>query len=199
MSKQRPGPRRPTGPDRPPAARLESLAARPPAPTPPPPARLAGRKVAFHRVGPHAGELVHPACVEEVWPDYEDALEAWRQDEPEEAREALRFALEGCGEFHWVHVALGGLALAAGDLRLARGHFGYALERCRAAIPADFRGALPPELPGNWPFHRAAEALLDLARHERGGDEVRELETLLTLARGGPSGPTTTPPRHPPL
>src|SRR5262249_59873209 len=81
-------------------------------------------------------ELVHPPCVEERRPDYEEALEIWRMGEPEEARDALRYALDGCGANLWVHAALGRIALEAmRDRALARGHFGYAVELVEKALP----------------------------------------------------------------
>ena len=73
--------------------------------------------------------FAHPNCVEEMEPDYEEGMELWRGGEPEDARDALRYALEGCGDNLWVHVALGHIALREfNDPSLARGHFGYAFD-----------------------------------------------------------------------
>src|SRR5512143_2194843 len=81
-------------------------------------------------------ELVHPRCVAERREDYQEGLAIWRAGEPDEAREVLLFALEGCSDNLWVHVALGRIALEAGrDPELARGHFGYAFELVRAVLP----------------------------------------------------------------
>ena len=92
--------------------------------------------------------------------DFIEGIELRAAGEPEEARDALRYALQGCGDNIWVHVALGKIALE--DFRdpdLARGHFGYALDLARKAIPRGFEGRLPPALPANRPAFDAIEGL----------------------------------------
>ena len=124
-------------------------------------------------------ELVHPPCVQEVDLDYQEGLEIWKNGEPEEARDALRFALEGCGDNLWIHVALGDLALKEfRDPILARGHYGYAFELGHRALPPDFAGKLPRERPANRPFH---DALQGLAACLRAMDEHREADRLAKL------------------
>lgn len=124
-------------------------------------------------------ELVHPKCVEEVDLDYREGLEIWKNGEPEEARDALRFALEGCGDNLWVHVALGDLALKEfRDPRLARGHYGYAFELGHRALPPDFAGKLPRERSANRPFHDALQGLCACLRAE---GEHREADRLAKL------------------
>jgi hypothetical protein len=87
-------------------------------------------------------------------------MELWRAGDPEAARDALRYALQGCGDNLWAHVALGRIALEEfGDPALARGHFGYAFELARRAIPPGFRGRIPPDRPRNRPFYEAVEGL----------------------------------------
>jgi hypothetical protein len=99
--------------------------------------------------------------VDERRADYEEALEIWRMGEPEEARDALRYALEGCGANLWVHVALGRIALEVmRDRPLARGHFGYAVELVEKALPPGFDGTLPRSLATNVPYHEAAAGLV---------------------------------------
>ena len=72
-----------------------------------------------------------------------EGIEIWEAGDPEGARDALRYALGGCGDNLWVHVALGKIALEAfNDPELARGHFGYAFELANRALPRDFRGRL---------------------------------------------------------
>ena len=106
-------------------------------------------------------EFIHPRCVEELRPDFEEGIEIWKAGEPEEARDALRFALQGCGDNLWVHAALGRIALEAfNDPTLAKGHFGYAYELAVRAIPGDFHGKLPPQRPANRPFYDAVEGLI---------------------------------------
>ena len=117
---------------------------------------------------PLAGDdfvLRHPKCVDEMEPDYEEGMELWRAGEPEDARDALRYALEGCGDNLWVHVGLGQIALQEfNDPSLARGHFGYAFELVRQAIPPHFTGRIPPEHPLNRPMYEAIDGLI--ACHE---------------------------------
>ena len=117
--------------------------------------------IGLRRVDADVFELVHPRCVQEMWPDYEEGLEIWKAGEAEEARDALRFALQGCGDNLWVHVALGKIALEANnDPTLARGHFGYAYELALKAIPAEFRGRLPRSRAANRPFFEALDGLV---------------------------------------
>ena len=97
----------------------------------------------------------------------------------DEARDALRYALQGCGDNLWVHAALGRIALEAGrDPALARGHFGYAYELARKAIPGDFRGKLPRDRHANRPFYDAVEGLIvchEALGHRAEAQELREL------------------------
>ena len=120
-----------------------------------------GRGLSLREVEPGVFELLHPACVEEMWLDYEEGLELWKAGEPEDARDALRYALEGCGDNLWVHVALGRIALETHrDSSLARGHFGYAVELVRKVLPRDFQGRLSPALDDNRPFYDAVNGLI---------------------------------------
>ena len=76
------------------------------------------------------------------------------------AIDELRWLLNGCPEFVEAHQLLGELALAEGDTRLARGHFGYAYDLGFAALPADdWPGTLPFRHPGNRAFLTAAKGL----------------------------------------
>ena len=56
---------------------------------------------------PDTFELVHPLCVEEMEPDYQEGLELWKAGDPEEAHDALRYTLQACPANLWVHVASG--------------------------------------------------------------------------------------------
>ena len=60
---------------------------------------------------PDTFELVHPRCVAEAELDYQEGIDLWKAGDPEEARDALRYALGACRDNLWVHVALGQLAL----------------------------------------------------------------------------------------
>jgi hypothetical protein len=93
--------------------------------------------------------------------DLEDGLELWEAGDPEGARDALRYALEACHANLWVHVALGRIALEEfNDAVLARGHFGYAVELARKALPPGFSGQLPSERTANGPLFQAVEGLV---------------------------------------
>ena len=107
-------------------------------------------------------ELVHPRGVKDVELDIEEGIELWKAGDPESARDALRYALSACHDNLWAHVALGRIALDEfHDPALARGHFGYAVELGRRALPAGFSGRLPRDRPNNRPFHDALQGLLE--------------------------------------
>jgi hypothetical protein len=130
--------------------------------------------------GTNVFELVHPRCVEETELDFQEGLELWKAGDPEGARDALRYALEACHDNLWVHVALGRLALE--EFRnpgLARGHFGYAVELARKALPAGFSGCLPRDRAANQPFYHAFEGL---ARCLRALGKEGEATALAELA-----------------
>ena len=130
---------------------------------------------------PDAYELVHPHCVEEMEPDFQEGLELWKAGDPEEARDALRYTLQACPANLWVHVALGRIALEEfRDPILARGHFGYAVELVRKVLPASFSGRLPRDRPANAPFYDAVEGLVRCFRAQA---MPREAESLAAFAR----------------
>jgi hypothetical protein len=121
-------------------------------------------------------------------PDYEDALEIWKEGDPEGARDALRYALSAGRDNLWIHVALGRIALEEfRDPSLARGHFGYAVELCERAIRPPFAGVLPVDRPNNRPFYEALEGLIRaleaLGRH---GDAAN-LRAMKNRFSGGSS------------
>lgn len=94
--------------------------------------------------------------------DFEEGIELWKAGDAEAARDALRYALQGCGDNLWVHVALGRIALEEfRDPTLARGHFGYAYELADRALPPGFRGRLPRHRFANRPFFDAIAGLAD--------------------------------------
>ncbi len=58
-------------------------------------------------------------------------------------------------------MALGQIALKEfHDPTLARGHFGYAFELGRRALPQGFLGRLAPDRPNNRPFYEALDGLI---------------------------------------
>ena len=113
------------------------------------------------RIGGDDFEMVHPACVRETELDYEEGLEIWKAGDPEGARDALRYALAACRDNLWIHAALGRIALEEfRDPSLARGHYGYAVELGRRAIPPNFAGRLPADRDKNRPFYEALDGLI---------------------------------------
>jgi tetratricopeptide (TPR) repeat protein len=112
------------------------------------------------KVGEKAWELVHPRCALERAEDLEEVQLMLDAGEKEIALDELRWLLNGCSDFVAAHRLLGELALADGDLRLARGHFGYAYEIALSAVPPrGLDGPLPYRLPANQAFFEAAKGL----------------------------------------
>lgn len=119
-----------------------------------------------------------------------EGLEIWRAGEPEEARDALRHALDGCGDNLWAHVALGRLALEAmNDPVLARGHFGYAVELVERALPRGFSDRLPRNRPGNQPFHEAAAGLARTFEALGRPGDAAEIQARAARLAGDPQAP----------
>ena len=144
----------------------------------------------MRRLGGDDFELVHPRCIHEMELDYEEGMELWRAGDPEAARDALRFALQGCGDNLWVHVALGRIALEEfHDPSLARGHFGYAYELASRAIPPGFRGRIVPDRVMNQPFYDAAEGLAACyAALDKRPDAEAVRATIARLSQGAREG-----------
>jgi hypothetical protein len=116
-------------------------------------------------------------------------MEMLNAGDPEGARDALRYALAACRDNLWIHVALGRIALEEfGDPTLARGHFGYAFELGRGALPPQFAGLLTQDRPNNRPFYDAIDGLIrSLEALGRSGDAA-ELRALADrLSGGGPA------------
>jgi hypothetical protein len=128
---------------------------------PPPGQKQKRGSIGLARLKGENFELVHPRGVKEVELDYEEGIEIWKAGDPEGARDALRYALSACHDNLWVHVALGQIALKEfRDPTLARGHFGYAFELGRRALPQGFLGRLPRDRPANRPFYEALDGLI---------------------------------------
>lgn len=126
-------------------------------------------------------ELVHPRCALERTEDLEEVRLMLDAGEIDLAIDELRWLLDGCGDFVAAHRTLAELALDDGDLRLARGHFGYAYEIAASAFPPRGLDApLPYRFPANRPFLEAAKGLA-WCLHELGKKQLatRVLERLL--------------------
>jgi hypothetical protein len=133
-------------------------------------------------------ELVHPPKVRERQLDFQEGMELWKAGDPEAARDALRYALSDCHDNLWVHVALGQIALREHrNSALARGHFGYAVELARKAIPRDFSGRLPRDSPNNVPFYEALEGLMQCETALGRTDECARLRGLRDRLSGAAS------------
>lgn len=112
------------------------------------------------RPNERAWELVHPRCALERREDLEEVEAMLAAGETEIAVDELRWLLDGCGDFVAAHRLLGEQALAEGDVRLARGHFGYAYEIGLSAMPErGLDGPLPYRLPTNRAFLESAKGL----------------------------------------
>ena len=133
------------------------------------------------RPGEKAWELVHPRCALERTEDLEEVQLMLDAGEVDLAVDELRWLLDGCGDFVAAHRMLGELAMADNDLRLARGHFGYAYEIALSAFPPSGLDApLPYRFPVNQPFLEASKGLA-WCLHELGKKKLarRVLDQLL--------------------
>lgn len=140
--------------------------------------------------GDRAWELVHPRCALERAEDLEEVRLMLDAGETDIALDELRWLLNGCSDFVAAHRLLGELALADGDLRLARGHFGYAYEIAVSAFPPrGLEGPLPYRLPSNQPFLEAAKGLA-WCLHELGKKKLARqvLRQLLDCDPADPLG-----------
>lgn len=114
-------------------------------------------------------------------------LEAGEEDI---AIDELRWLLNGCPDFIEAHRMLGELALAAGDVHLARAHFGFGYDLGLAAIPArGLKGPLPYSRPANQAFFESAKGLAWVFSELGMPDRAREvLDTMLRLDPSDPLG-----------
>jgi tetratricopeptide (TPR) repeat protein len=138
--------------------------------------------------GEKAWELVHSRCALERSEDLEEVRQMIEAGEIDIAVDELRWLLNGCSDFVAAHRMLGALALADGDLKLARGHFGYAYEIALSAFPPRGLDApLPYHLVANQAFLEAAKGLA-WCLHELGKRELarRVVEQLLRFDPADP-------------
>jgi tetratricopeptide (TPR) repeat protein len=136
-----------------------------------------------------SGELVHPRCAVERREDIEEVEVMLAAGELEVARDELRWLLEGCGNMVIAHVKLGEIAMAEGDIPLARGHFGYACQICEAVLRPVPQVRLPCACEANRPFFEAAKGavrcLFQLQRHR---DAIKIAERMIELDPDDPLG-----------
>jgi hypothetical protein len=106
-------------------------------------------------------ELVHPRCAAQRREDMQEVDAMLRAGEVEIAVDELRWLLAGCPDFIDAHCALGELALAEGDLALARGHFGHGFRIGDKAIhKAGDPRPVPYERPANQSFFQCGKGLV---------------------------------------
>ncbi len=117
--------------------------------------------------------------------DIEEVEKMIAAGETEIALDELRWLLSECRDFLAAHKLLGDLALAAGDFRLARGHYGYAYQLGIAAIDrAGTIDALPSDRAANQAFFAAGQGLVNCL-------------TKLGKHRPGPGSGSATPEARP--
>ena len=108
--------------------------------------------------------------------------------ETEIAQDELRYLLAGCPDFIEAHALCG--ELAASDLELARGHFGYAFglgEKALAAARCD--GPLPGAQRANAPWYDAALGLAwCFEKLGRAGEADRIARTACRFDATDPAG-----------
>ena len=97
--------------------------------------------------------LVHPPGVRERADDMDEVREMIAAGETDVATDELRWLLTECSEMIEAHFLLGKLAAeAAGDVPLARGHFGFGYQLGQRALK---RARNPHPLPALHPANRA--------------------------------------------
>jgi hypothetical protein len=167
--KRKPGGRRPSGSDG--AARTSAN-------------EIRARKTAADNVW----ELVHPRCARDRADDLEEVQKMIDAGETEIARDELLWLLNGCSDCLLAHKMLGELALADSDVRLARGHFGYAFEiGAKALDRAGAKGNLAYCLPANQAFFEAGKGLAFCLREL--GKSALAAEVVARLMACDPSDP----------
>lgn len=115
-------------------------------------------KVKLQKTG--VWSFVQPRCVREREMDLEDVEGMLDAEEVEIARDELRWLLEGCPDNIAIHYWLGDLAMREQDVKLARGHYGYAYEiGHRALRKENFPTPLPMENEENELWFAAAKQL----------------------------------------
>ena len=160
-----------------------------------------GEMVMLPSLAAPAWEFIHPRCARRRREDLEEVEAMIEAGEPDVAREELVWLLSECPDFLDAHLQLGLLALEENDPKLARGHFGRAVELgFKALETAGNPQPLPYSLPGNRPFFESAKglvhALLESGRKGMAVDTAKKIAALdpadplglVRLAAGGEGG-----------
>lgn len=136
-----------------------------------------------------SGELVHPRCALERREDMEEVEVMMAAGEFEVARDELRWLLEGCGDLLTAHTKLGEIAVAEGDIPLARGHFGYACQICEVVLRPHPQVRLSCACDANRPFFEAAKGVVwCLAQLQRHQEAIKIIERMIRLDGDDPLG-----------
>jgi tetratricopeptide (TPR) repeat protein len=145
-------------------------------------------KVSVVQTADGGWELVHPRCALARREDIEEVEEMIAAGENEIATDELRWLLSECHDFLAAHQLLGDLALAGGDVKLARGHYGYAYQLGVKAIEqAAAIKLLPFARPANQAFFRAGRGVaMCLMQMGKRGLAKEVIDRLLQLDLGDP-------------
>jgi hypothetical protein len=132
--------------------------------------------------------LVHPRCARDRAEDLEEVRAIIEAGETDVARDELRWLLADCSEFVAAHVLLGELAVAEGDLPLARGHYGAGYQ---LGLQTLRRAGMPKPLlysqPANRSFYAAGRGLIECLRKLDKAPMADEI--VATLLELDPSDP----------
>jgi hypothetical protein len=135
--------------------------------------------------------LVHPRCVRDCADDLDEVRTMIAAGETGVAIDELRWLLEVCRDMIEAHFLLGKLAVeSAGDLALARAHFGYAYQLgVKALDRAGNPSPLSPLHPANRSFFDAGRGLAWCLAELGQNDKAREVvERLLACDASDPLG-----------
>jgi hypothetical protein len=125
-------------------------------------------------------ELVHPRCARDRELDLEEVRKMLDAGEVEVATDECRWLLSGCSDCLEAHRILGEIALAANDLPLARGHFGYAYRLGAKAIEAAGNPSpIPYRLPANQSFLESGKGLAYCLKHLGKPEMAQEVVSLV--------------------
>lgn len=147
-----------------------------------------GDVVALPTQATPAWEFVHPRCARKRREDIEEVEAMLEEGEIDVAREELVWLLSECPDFLEGHLHLGLLALEEDDPKLARGHFGRAVELgFKALEEAGHPRPLPALLPGNRVFFESAKGLVHALVES--GKRGMALDTAKRVVALDPSDP----------
>ena len=141
--------------------------------------RLETEMLGLSHTGSNEYVLVPPHCAVDRSVDLEEAHIMRSRGETEIARDELLYLVSDCRGFIEAHYMLGEMALEEEDIKLARGHFGFAYECGMEALPPGFKGRLPADEGENrWFFESGrglARCLIALGKPKEGREVLQAL------------------------